>query len=119
MPLFQVGHVVQTSRSVLSLAWHVYFSCKGRKLNVYRCELALSSQISRRHLADYGKKLHKKACRTCSTIIFPHSTNQIIGLWCCRSSYRRPFLNSLITVRRQNLVVSSFNDGVFRLHLTE
>ena len=27
-------------------------------------------KISRRHLADYVKKLHQKACRTCSTIIF-------------------------------------------------
>ena len=24
-----------------------------------------------------------RGCRTCSTIIFPHSTNQIIDLWCC------------------------------------
>ena len=31
-----------------------------------------------RHLADYVKKLHQKACCTCSTIIFSHSTNQII-----------------------------------------
>ena len=27
-------------------------------------------KISRRRLADYVKKLHQKACRTCSTIIF-------------------------------------------------
>ena len=27
-------------------------------------------KISRRRLADYVKTLHKKACRTCSTIIF-------------------------------------------------
>ena len=37
----------------------------------------------------------KKACRTCSTIIFPHSANQIIDLWrrcgCCSR-----FLNSLL-----------------------
>ena len=39
--------------------------------------------ISRRHLADYVKKLHHSACRTCSTIIFSHSTNQIIDLWRC------------------------------------
>ena len=31
MRLFQVGHVVQTKRSVLSLAWHEWFSCKGRE----------------------------------------------------------------------------------------
>ena len=33
-------------------------------------------EISRRHLADV-KTWHNKACRTCSTIIFPHSTKQI------------------------------------------
>ena len=30
------------------------------------------------------KKLPQKACRTCSTITFPHLTNHIINLWCCR-----------------------------------
>ena len=42
-------------------------------------------EISRRHLTEYVKELHQKACRTCS-IIFPHSTNHIIDLrpCCCR-----------------------------------
>ena len=35
-------------------------------------------KISRRHLPDYVKTLHPKACCTCSTNIFLHSTNQII-----------------------------------------
>ena len=35
-------------------------------------------KISRRRLAHYGKTLHQKACCTCSTIIFLHSTNQPI-----------------------------------------
>ena len=35
-------------------------------------------KISRRRLADYVKTLPQKACRTCSKIIFLHSTNQII-----------------------------------------
>ena len=50
-------------------------------------------KILRRRLADYVKTFHQKVCRTCSTILFPHSTNQIIDLWrcCCR----RRFLNSL------------------------
>ena len=42
---------------------------------------ALSSEpqkISRRRLADYVRKLHQKACRTCSTINFPRSTNQSV-----------------------------------------
>ena len=42
--LFQVGHVVQTRRIVLSLAWHEYFSCKGREGKIYCCRLTLSSE---------------------------------------------------------------------------
>ena len=53
-------------------------------------------KISRRRLADFVKTLHQKACRTCSTIIFFNSTNQIIDLWSCRSRYRRQMLNSLL-----------------------
>ena len=29
--LFLVGHVVQNRQSALSLAWHEWFSCKGRE----------------------------------------------------------------------------------------
>ena len=41
-------------------------------------------KISRRRFADYVKTLHQKACRTRTTIIFLHSTNEIIDLWRCR-----------------------------------
>ena len=50
----------------------------------------LKMKISRRRLADYVKKLHQKARRACSTIIFPHSTNHIIDL--CRCGCRRHLL---------------------------
>ena len=53
-------------------------------------------KISRRHLPDYVKTLHQKACRTCSTIIFLYSTNQIIDLWRCRWRCRRQILSSLV-----------------------
>ena len=43
------------------------------------------------------QKLHQKACRTCSTIICPHSTNHITDSWCCHFRCRRYFLNFLIT----------------------
>ena len=45
-----------------------------------QCRQNLTMKISRRCLADYVKTLHQKACRTCSTIIFPHSANQIFDL---------------------------------------
>ena len=48
-------------------------------------------KISRHCLVDYVKTLHQKACGTCSTIIFLHSTNQNIDLWRCRC--RRHLLN--------------------------
>ena len=59
-------------------------------------------KISHRHLADCVKTLHQKACRTCSTIIFLHSTNQIIDLWRCRWRCCHQILNSLITDFGQN-----------------
>ena len=49
-------------------------------------------EISRCHLTDYVKILHQKACRTCSTIIFPHSANHIIDLQRCCCRCRRHFL---------------------------
>ena len=42
--LFHVHHVVQIRRSALSLAWHEWFSCKGKEWKIYCCELALSSK---------------------------------------------------------------------------
>lgn len=67
---------------------------------IYHWGLTLMSQsflkmkISHRRLTDYMKKLHQKACPTCSKIIFPPSTKQSIDLWhcCCHCCY---FLNSL------------------------
>ena len=47
------------------------------------------------------KKMHQKACCTCSTILFLHSTNQIIVLWrCrCRCRCRRHFLKRTLRNR--------------------
>ena len=53
---------------------------------------SLNLEISRCHLANYVKELYQSACRTCSTIIFTHSTNQIIIFWRRRCSCRRPCL---------------------------
>ena len=40
--------------------------------------------ISRCCFAEDGTDLFISACRTCSSLIFPHSTNQILNLWHCR-----------------------------------
>ena len=60
-------------------------------------------KISSRRLADYVKTMHQKACRTRSTIIFLHSTNQIIDLWRCRRRCRHQILNSPMKVSRRRL----------------
>ena len=82
--LFHVHHVVRNRRTALSLAWYEWFSCKGKSERFTAASSSCRQKISRRRLADYVKTLHQKACRTCSTIIFLHSINQIIDLWRCR-----------------------------------
>ena len=77
------------------------------------------TKISRLHLADYVKKLHQKACRTCSRIICPHSTNQIIDLQSCRCHCRRYLLNPLMehvsSAEHDRLNWPSFQNRVVRL----
>ena len=98
--LFYIGNVVQNRRSALPLAWYEWFLCKGKEWKVYCCGLALSSEPQKWkfHVVIWQTtwKLHQKACRTSSTIIFPHSTNQIIYLWRRRCRCCRHFLNSLL-----------------------
>ena len=64
----------------------------------------LNLEISRCHLADYVKELSENACRTCSTIIFPHSTNQIVVFWRRRCRCRRPCLSSLLFLTKRERV---------------
>ena len=104
-----MGYVIQTRRSALSLAWDECFSCKENEKNEKRMKDLLRGarvvfrasimKFSSRRLADYIRTFLQKACRTCSTIIFPHSTNQIIELWRCRCLQ----LNSLICVNGMTL----------------
>ena len=48
--------------------------------------------------SSFGRlRQNQKAYRTCSTIIFLHSTNEIIDLWRCRWRCRRQIFNSLIS----------------------
>ena len=42
--LFHVDHIVQNRWSVLSLAWHELFSCKGKEEKSYCSELPLSTE---------------------------------------------------------------------------
>ena len=51
---------------------------ENERFTVVCCRKTLNLKLSRSHLADYVKELYLSACCTCSTIIFSHSTNQII-----------------------------------------
>ena len=76
--------------------------CKhGKRFLLHNCPFVyvivktLNFEISRWHLADCIKECDQSVCRSCSTIVFPLSTNQVIVFWrrrCCR-----PCLSSLMT----------------------
>ena len=102
--LFNVCHVIRNRQSVL----FVFFGPNAFHVKAENEKLIASDLCCRQKLkyenftSSFGRlrqKLHQKSCRTCSTIIFPHSTNQIINLWRCRGRCRRHFLNSLFAIR--------------------
>ena len=104
----QVGHVVQNRQSVHSHVWHesLWFSCKGKEWKIYCSGLALSSesQMWNFHVVVWqsaSKMLHQEACRTCSKIVYRHSTNQIIDWWRWHCRCLRPYLNSQISYNTQ------------------
>ena len=37
--LLHLCHVIRNRRSALLFVWHEWFSCKGRELKIYRCEI--------------------------------------------------------------------------------
>ena len=52
------------------------------------CHKTVNEVISRCCFAEDGTDLFISACRTCSTLIFTRSTNQILNLWRCRCRSR-------------------------------
>ena len=74
--------------------FYLNFEISRCHLAKYIKEFYLNFEISRCHLANYVKEFYLSACRTCSTILFPHLTNQIIVLWHCLCRYRCLCLNS-------------------------
>ena len=70
--LFHLGRVVQNRPSALFVAWHEWFSCKGKDWKIHCCEFALSSkpQIWKFHVVvwqttstNYAKKRAARAAR--------------------------------------------------------
>ena len=72
--------------------------------------------ISRCCFADDGTDLLISVCRTCSTLVFRHSTNQILNLWrsCCgchprcQSSLIREFKQSRRRGRQEHYTFAYF-----------
>ena len=95
--LSHVSHVVQNRRSAFRLAWRKWFSRKGKNESFTvagsRCRQNLKNENFTSSFGRPRQNLHQKAC---CTIIFPHSTNQIIHLWRCRCRCCLHFLNSLL-----------------------
>ena len=99
--LFHVCHVIPDRRSAIfcffgTNAFHI--KAKNEKIIAadLRCRQNLKNENFTSSFGRLRQKLHQKSCHTCSTITFPHSTNQIINLWCCRGRCLRHFLTSLI-----------------------
>ena len=123
--LFHFGHALGSWRSVLSLSWREWFSCKGgewKDLLLWVCVVNRTSNMnSLCSLADcVKKKCLQRWCRKCSTIISPHSTNHIIDLRRCRHSCRRRIFDSilLLAVYRTILTIAtSLPDTLLRFSL--
>ena len=58
-----------------------------------RCRQNLKYENFTSSFGRLRQNIAQKACRMCSTITFPLSTNQIIHLWRCRCRCCRHFLN--------------------------
>ena len=86
----QGAPLVQTQR-IKELLFYAYVVVKTAIVVISRC-----------CFAEDGTKLCSSACRTCSTLIFYHSTNQILNLWrryslCCRGCYSFLITTSMVT----------------------
>ena len=92
--------ILQCWRRTLQLDWSERCSSKSHnwdiRLYAQVVVKTVNAVISRGCFPEDGTDLFIGACRTCSTIVFPHSTNQILNLWRCRSCSRRWCLNSLL-----------------------
>ena len=65
-----------------------------------QCPVLLQSKFGELKPLEF----YLSAWRTCSTIIFPHSTNQIVHFWRRRCCCRRAFLSSLLCFHARTCV---------------
>ena len=100
----------ETENSIITRDWHERFSCKCREWKIYCCQLTSKSKcnVVARQITSKEYTYTVNACRTCSTIICPHSTNQIIDLW--------PYPKSPFDATRTSCML---NDNVMHITLTK
>ena len=85
-----------TNRSEISGCSHARFAVAVKSpFDRSSCRALCVNEPKHENFTSLFGRLRQKACRTRNTIIFPHSTNQIIDLWRCLGRYCRHFFNSL------------------------
>ena len=96
--LYKIGEV--HSRLLGTNGFHAKAKDKRFTAAGSRCCQNLKNENFTSSFGRLRQKLHQKPCCTCSTIIFAHSTNQIIHLWRCGCRCSCHFLNSLLLTER-------------------
>ena len=81
--LFHVDQVVQNRRTALSLAWHEWFSCKGKELKILllRAHVVVKTshmKISRRSLETSKQCTKKRAARAARLFFFIQPIKSLI-----------------------------------------
>ena len=79
--LFGSYSLLYATGGLVGAPWYQIEMMRDLLLCVHVAVKTINLESSRSRLADYVKELYESACRTCSTIIFSHSTNQIIVFW--------------------------------------
>ena len=108
LQLFHVDHVVQNRRTAISLAWHEWFSCKGKEWKIYCCELALWSepQIWKFHVVVWQTTskhcTKKRAARAARLFFFIQPITDHWFVWRCRWHCLRQILNSQTIKQRKH-----------------
>ena len=97
--LFHIGNIVHNRQNVLSLASMVWIVFMQARIIAQTKIWEFQGVICHFH-----PKISLKTSGTYSSIIFPHSTKQIIDLWCCLCCCRCHLLNSQFNLLWQRCV---------------
>ena len=88
--LYEIGEASRPFTCIGTNGFHVKAENERFTSTSPRCRQNLNMKIQHRRLADYVKKLHQRACRTCSTIIF------IFAHFWCEWSVKFPIFSKIL-----------------------